>query len=77
MASTVLLSQEMNISLAAFSFSFVQGMSLPFLLRSFAQRSLVFSAFVPRNRCAGFTQHRVSHLWQTHMLGGICPTCIS
>jgi hypothetical protein len=39
----------------------------------FALMSRAFSAAVPRNKCAGFTHARTSHLWQTTMPGGIFP----
>jgi hypothetical protein len=39
--------------------------------------SAMFSAFVPANRCAGFTQRRLSQVWQTNNPSGIGPVCIS
>lgn len=35
--------------------------------------SWILSVCVPRKRWSGFTQNPLSHLWQTHILGGISP----
>src|SRR6185437_2904373 len=49
----------------------------PQRLRPLAFMSAAFSAALHRKRCFGFTQFRVSQLWQINAAAGISPLCSS
>lgn len=67
-----------RISLTCFSVSLLFGCNSPKVGVGGRQRPLVLqsallSAYVPKNRCAGFTHLRLSHLWQTYNPSGMMP----
>lgn len=57
------------MSLTSLSTNFALGLAVPFIYASlpFLCLSKLLSANVPRNKCAGFTHKRLSHLWQMHI----------
>lgn len=68
-----------RISSTWLSVNFALVLSDParFTARPLAFISAELSAGVPRNKCAGLQQRRLSHLWQTDIPSGISPNANS
>ena len=61
------------ISITSFSVRMEDPDSSPFDVLPFLHLSSMFSKFVATNKCSGFTQLRLSQVWQTHKPSGTGP----